>query len=175
MFAEPRVAEALIWLVQMTRGSPFARCWSTAPVFQVVAYAIRQEARRAALDAQSRRRRERAEREKRLEDLAVRVLVAIRERDAAVADADRRAGEALCEMLEEQGLSVREAVEWCGDEITTREATRLRRLAEDSEVGERKVDFMDGVAGMAEGLARGAAREDVRVPITWYAELLTRV
>ena len=26
-----RVAEALIWLVQMTRGSPFARCWSTAP------------------------------------------------------------------------------------------------------------------------------------------------
>jgi hypothetical protein len=105
----------------------------------------------------------------------VRVLVAIRERDAAVADADRRAGEALCEMLEEQGLSVREAVEWCGDEITTREATRLRRLAEDSEVGERKVDFMDGVAGMAEGLARGAAREDVRVPITWYAELLTRV
>jgi len=25
------VAEALIWLVQMTRGSPFARCWSTAP------------------------------------------------------------------------------------------------------------------------------------------------
>jgi len=136
---------------------------------------IRQEARRAALDAQSRRRRERAEREKRLEDLAVRVLVAIRERDAAVADADRRAGEALCEMLEEQGLSVREAVEWCGDEITTREATRLRRLAEDSEVGERKVVFMDGVAGMAEGLARGAAREDVRVPITWYAELLTRV
>src|SRR5674476_951363 len=31
VFAEPRVAEALIWLVQMTRGSPFARCWSTAP------------------------------------------------------------------------------------------------------------------------------------------------
>ena len=88
---------------------------------------IRQEARRAALDAQSKRRRERAEREKRLEDLAVRVLVAIRERDAAVAEADRRAGKALREMTEDEGLSVREAVEWCGDEITTREATRLRR------------------------------------------------
>ena len=88
---------------------------------------IRQEARRAALDAQSKWRRERAEREKRLEDLAVRVLVAVRERDAAVADADRRAGHALQAMTEDEGLSVREAVEWCGDEITTREATRLRR------------------------------------------------
>ena len=53
---------------------------------------IRQEARRAVLDAQSKRRRERAAREKRLEDLVVRVLVAVRERDAAVADAARRAG-----------------------------------------------------------------------------------
>ena len=96
---------------------------------------IRQEARRTALDVQSKRRRERAEREKRLEYLAVRVLVAIRERDAAVIDAERRAGEALREMIEDEGLSVHEAVEWCGDEITTREATRLRRLAENGETG----------------------------------------
>jgi hypothetical protein len=41
---------------------------------------------------------ERAEREKRLEDLAVHVLVAVHERNAAIADADRRAGEALREM-----------------------------------------------------------------------------
>jgi hypothetical protein len=47
------------------------------------------------LDVQSKTRREHAEREKRLEDLAVRVLVAMRERDGAVADADRRAGQAL--------------------------------------------------------------------------------
>ena len=92
---------------------------------------IRQEARRAALDVQSKRRRERAEREKRLEYLAVRVLVAIRERDGAVVEADRRAGKALREMTEDEGLSVREAIEWCGDEITTREAMRLRRLAQD--------------------------------------------
>ena len=89
---------------------------------------IRQDARRALLDAQSKRRRGRAEREKRLEDLAVRVLVAVRERDAAAADADRRAGNALRDMTEGEGLSAREAVKWCGDEITTREATRLRRL-----------------------------------------------
>ena len=93
---------------------------------------IRQEARRAALDAQSKRRRERAEREKRLEGLAVRVLVAIRERDAAVVEADRRAGKALREMTEDEGLSVREAIEWCGGEITLREATRLRRPVEDN-------------------------------------------
>jgi len=119
---------------------------------------IRQEARRAALDVASKRRRERAEREKRLEDLAVRVLVAMRERDAAVADAERRAGKALREMTEDERLSVREAAEWCGDEITTREATRLRRLAEDDQVGEPKVDAKNSAAGTAEGLARGAAR-----------------
>ena len=122
---------------------------------------IRQEARRAALDAQSKRRRERAEREKRLEDLAVRVLVAIRERDAAVADADRRAGKAVREMTEDEGLSVREAVEWCGDEITTREATRLRRLVEADLASESDGD-KNGAPGAAEGLARGSAREDAR-------------
>jgi hypothetical protein len=101
---------------------------------------IRQEARRAALDASSKRRRERAEREKRLQDLAVQVLVAIRERDAAMADADRRAGQALREMTKDDGLSVREAVEWCGKELSTREATRLCRLAADGEVGDPKLD-----------------------------------
>jgi hypothetical protein len=94
---------------------------------------IRQDARRTALDAQSKRRRERAAREKRLEGLAMRVLVAVRERDAAVADAERLAGKALREMTEHEGLSAREAVEWCGDAITPREATRLRRLAEDGQ------------------------------------------
>lgn len=54
----------------------------------------------------------------------MRVLVATRERDAAVADAERRAGQALRNMTEDEGLSVREAIEWCGEEITTREATR---------------------------------------------------
>ena len=43
-------------------------------------------------------------------------------------------------MIEDEGRSVREAVEWCGDEITTREATRLRRLSGYVEVGARKVD-----------------------------------
>jgi|SRR5450631_1730765 len=93
---------------------------------------IRHEGRRAALDAHSKRRREPAEREKRLEDLAVWVLVAVCERDAAVADADPRAGHALRELTEDEGLSVGEAVEWCGDELTTRETRRPRHLAQGS-------------------------------------------
>jgi len=84
------------------------------------------------------------------------VLVAIRERDAAVVEADRRAGKALREMTEDEGLSVREAIEWCGDEITTREATRLRRLTEDVEVGETKFD---------DKTSQQVANEHLRQPI----------
>ncbi|PWJ23289.1 hypothetical protein ATK17_3782 [Branchiibius hedensis] len=93
---------------------------------------IKQEARRAALDAQSKRREERAERERRLERLAIEVLVAVREREAAVLDADRRAGKALIEMIETERLSAREAVQWCGDELSAREVARLRRVAADA-------------------------------------------
>lgn len=123
---------------------------------------IRQEARRAALDAQSKRRRERAEREKRLEDLAVQVLVAIRERDAAVVEADRRAGKALREMTEDEGLSAREAVEWCGGEITLREATRLRRLVKDNRVDRFEVCDKNATPGAAEELARVSVLKDAR-------------
>jgi hypothetical protein len=75
---------------------------------------VRQAARRSALDAQAVLRKERADRERRLEGLAVEVLTALGERDGAVRDAERRAGEALRAMTEDEGLSVREAVEWCG-------------------------------------------------------------
>jgi hypothetical protein len=57
--------------------------------------AIRQAARRSALDAQAVLRKQRADREHRLEGLAVAVLTALGERDAAVRDTERRAGEAL--------------------------------------------------------------------------------
>ena len=96
---------------------------------------VRQAARRSALDAQAVRRKERADRERRLEALAVAVLTALGERDGAVKDAERRAGEALRTMTEDEGLSVREAVEWCGAGITVREVTRLRRLARDPQDG----------------------------------------
>ncbi|SMX87176.1 hypothetical protein BSP109_02184 [Brevibacterium sp. Mu109] len=91
---------------------------------------IRQQARAAARDMAQRRRRERAERDRRLEDLAVLVLTAIGERDVAVAAAEQRAGAALREMIEVEGLNLSEAVAWCDERVSLREATRLRRLVE---------------------------------------------
>jgi hypothetical protein len=86
---------------------------------------VRQAARRSALDAQAARRKERADRERRLEGLAVAVLTALGERDALVRDAERRAGQALRTMTDNEGLSVREALDWCGSGVTVREITRL--------------------------------------------------
>jgi hypothetical protein len=51
------------------------------------------------------------------------VLTALGERDAAVQDAERRAGDPLRTITHDEGLSVREAVEWCGSGITLREVT----------------------------------------------------
>jgi hypothetical protein len=90
---------------------------------------VRQAARRAALDAQAVIRKERADRERRIEALAVAVLTAIGERDGAVWDAEKRAGEALRTMTDDEGLSVRAAADWCDNAIAMREVTRLRRLA----------------------------------------------
>jgi hypothetical protein len=59
------------------------------------------------------------------------VLTALGERDGAVRDAERR-GKALQTMTIDEGLSPREAVEWCGSgDLTVREVIRLRQLAHD--------------------------------------------
>jgi hypothetical protein len=86
---------------------------------------VRQAARRTALDAQAVLRKERADRERRLESLAVAVLTALGERDALVRDTEQRAGQALRTMTDKEGLSLREAVDWCGSGLTVREITRL--------------------------------------------------
>lgn len=91
---------------------------------------VRQAARRTVLDAQSARRRERAERERRVAALVVDVLVAVRERDAAVAAVEARAGAALERMVQQERLTVREVVGWCADAaLTSREVGRLRAAA----------------------------------------------
>src|SRR5215207_9819200 len=90
--------------------------------------AMRQAARRSALDAQAVLRKERADRERRREALAVAVLTALGERDVLVRDTELRAAQALRTMTEDEGLSVREAVDWCGGGVTVREITRLLRL-----------------------------------------------
>ena len=55
------------------------------------------------------------------------MLTALGERDALVRDAEQRAGQALRTMTDDEGLSLREAVEWCSG-VTVREITRLLRL-----------------------------------------------
>lgn len=74
---------------------------------------VRQAARRSALNAQAVLRKQRADRERRLEALAVEVVTALGERDGAVRDAELHAGSALLAMTDDEGFSVREAVEWC--------------------------------------------------------------
>jgi hypothetical protein len=57
---------------------------------------VRQAARWSVLDAQAERRKQRADRERRLEGLAVVVLTALAERDGAIRDTERCAGGRRC-------------------------------------------------------------------------------
>ena len=90
----------------------------------------RQQARRAALDAQTKMRQRRVEQERRQSALAVTVVTALAQREALVRSCEARAGEALRTLTGAEGLSLREAVEWCGgdEQLSAREATRLRQV-----------------------------------------------
>jgi hypothetical protein len=116
---------------------------------------MRQKARRDARSVTSKRRAALLERARRLEDLAVQVMTAVGERDAAVAKAEKRAGAALREMTTVEGVTLRAAVEWCGDQIGVREATRLRRLAENG--------HEDGAKALAATAAAAESVEEVAV------------
>lgn len=91
---------------------------------------LRQAARRDARTVASKRRAELLDRSRRIENLAVDVMTAIKERDLAVEETERRAGEALQRMTCVEGLTLREAVEWCGDSVDLHEVTRLRKVGE---------------------------------------------
>jgi hypothetical protein len=56
------------------------------------------------------------------------VLIPLGERDGAVRIAEQRAGCALLAMTVDEGLSGREAADWCGSGVTVREVTRPRRI-----------------------------------------------
>lgn len=93
---------------------------------------VRQEARVRARAAREKVRAERAERDRRLSRLGEEVAVSLAERDALAAERERRAGAALRTMVEEEGLSARESLDWCGVEgLSVREAQRLIRAAAD--------------------------------------------
>ena len=86
---------------------------------------VRQAARRAALDSQTRVREREEERDKRRSRLGVIVVTALAQRDAQMHVFELRAGEAITALIEEEGLTVQAAAEWCG--LSSREVNRLRR------------------------------------------------
>lgn len=64
-------------------------------------------------------------------------------------------------MTEREGLSWGEAVEWCGETITVREATRLRRLA-----SERQEDDSGDQGGECDNAQGGVSAETLKPPST---------
>lgn len=98
---------------------------------------VRQAARRAALDAQAKLRMERDSRDKRLAGLAMDVLVALGERDAAMSKWEQRAGTALRQLLDDEHLSVAEVAQWCGPSLTRQEIAHLRRSGDDQQHTDR--------------------------------------
>jgi hypothetical protein len=89
---------------------------------------MRQAARLRASQAYAKRRHERAQRDRRLEKLAIEVLTALGERHAAIVATEQRASAALQAMINGESLTVSEALQWCACAISHREATRLRHL-----------------------------------------------
>jgi hypothetical protein len=88
-----------------------------------------QAARLAASEVCAKRRREPAERDRRLEKLAFEVLTARGGRDATtIAATEQRAGAALQGDDHDESLTV-SAVQRCAGAIGHREAARLRQLA----------------------------------------------
>jgi len=107
---------------------------------------IRQQARRTVREMAANKRREREERERRVIDLAEQVVAAIGLRDAAIAETEKRVGEALQAMTTDLGLTLNEAVEWCGESLTVQEATRMRRLVAAGDGGGSCVDVASAPA-----------------------------
>lgn len=124
--------------------------------------AVRQEARKSVLEAQAEMKAERDKREKRLSGLGVDVVVALRERDAAVQRCELQSGRALQKMLDE-GLSMKEAMQWCGPEVGRREAGRLIKLTEEADAspqGDSVESTATSESAAAQSEALGAAGEE---------------
>ena len=91
---------------------------------------VRQTARKSASATQAKRRRERAQVERRCSAIGIDVAVALSERDATVARLEREAGAALVKLTQDEGLALSLACEWA-DNLPTADAKRLIRLAGD--------------------------------------------
>ena len=95
---------------------------------------MRQAARRAAYQVLQKRREEQARRERRLTEISIKLMVALRERD----DAETRARDAIAG-LEAEGLDQASIVRWSDGQLDAKEVARLRdfvpRYADGSDDG----------------------------------------
>ena len=105
---------------------------------------IRQQARKSAAERVARLRQQRADLVKKQEDLSATVITALAERDAVIADTERRAGAALKE-LASSGLSLAQAAQWC--DLVDKEAARLVKLAAQSATPEGASTAKETVSG----------------------------
>ena len=87
---------------------------------------IRQQARESAAERVARLRQQRADLVRQREEWSTLVMTVLAERDALIADAERRAGTALRALIS-SGLSLAEAARWC--DLADRDAARLVKLA----------------------------------------------
>lgn len=110
---------------------------------------VRQQARRTALEAQQRIRRERQAQERRLQALGAYAAMALTHRDAAILRYEARAGEALRQMTQDEGLKLSDAVGWAGG-MSVREASRLRSRAIEARAENPDDLSSDGFGGRAE-------------------------
>lgn len=94
----------------------------------MVRQGLKQDARRRVTEALSARQKGRLERERRQAGLAVAILTALAERDAAIQVADQQAAEAVRALLAER-LSVAEIAELCGGQVDVKELSRLSRIS----------------------------------------------
>jgi hypothetical protein len=91
---------------------------------------IRQQARKSAAERVARLRQQRADLVKKQEGLSAEVMTALAERDALVADTERRAGTAL-KALVSSGLSLAEATVCKGGQAPRHPLRRpVRRLSQ---------------------------------------------
>lgn len=95
---------------------------------------VRQEARARAMAAQEAKRRERRAAEKRCSLLGVDVVVALADRDAAVARLEVAAGIALDLLVEREGVAEADVAEWVPD-VPLAEIRRLRKCAASADTG----------------------------------------
>jgi len=141
----------------------------------------RQEARRAAVKAQAVAMAAGRERERGLRENGLRVVMALTRRDEVVAECDALAGRLLVTMTQD-GLSLAEALPWCGDQVSPSEAARLRRAAMatqkdgpgDSADGDGPGDSADGdgPGGSADGDGR-ADETSTTQPVAMPPERVT--